>query len=124
MLASHLWYRPRPFVAHANVVHLLLAHSPDASFPSDHAAAGFAIAVVLAGSYPKSGAVALIYAALMSYARVYVGEHYPGDVLAGAAIGVACAALLLTWLYPVARFARRLVDAAIRLLHIPLPRTA
>jgi undecaprenyl-diphosphatase len=91
---SHLWARPRPFVAHPATVHMLLAHSRDASFPSDHAAAGFAVAVVLFRQHVRLGWTALALAALMSFARVYVGDHYPGDVLAGAVIGAAVALAL------------------------------
>ena len=40
---AELWARPRPFVTHASATHLLAAGSPDTSFPSDHAAAAFAI---------------------------------------------------------------------------------
>ena len=88
VITSHIWMRPRPFVDHPASVHLLLSHTRDASFPSDHAAAGFAIGVVLLQGHRRLGAVALGLAALMSYARIYVGDHYPGDVLAGALIGV------------------------------------
>jgi undecaprenyl-diphosphatase len=44
---GHLWARPRPFVAHAGAVDLLTAPNPDPSFPSDHAAVAFAIAVAV-----------------------------------------------------------------------------
>jgi undecaprenyl-diphosphatase len=55
-IISHLWARPRPFTAHATLTHLLAARSPDPSFPSDHAAAAFAIAfAVLAFSRSAGG---------------------------------------------------------------------
>jgi undecaprenyl-diphosphatase len=87
LLISHFWARPRPFADHPGAVHVLLAHSADASFPSDHAAAGFAVAVVLLRYHRRLGWAAVAAAVLMCFARVYVGDHYPGDVLAGAAIG-------------------------------------
>jgi len=90
-----IWNRPRPFTAHPSTVHLLVKHVADSSFPSDHAAAGFAIALVLALRHRRLGAVALGFAVVMSYARVYVGNHYPGDVAAGMLVGVL-AALLAT----------------------------
>jgi undecaprenyl-diphosphatase len=77
-----IWNRPRPFVAHPHDVHLLLAHAADGSFPSDHAAAGFAVAGVLVAAHRRLGAAAIALAVLMSYARVFVGPHYPGDVVA------------------------------------------
>lgn len=120
-LIAHIWERPRPFVSHPDVVHVLAGHARDASFPSDHAAAGFAIATVLVLGHRKLGSAALAFAALMSFARVYVGEHWPGDVVAGAAIGVAAAFLLATWLRPAADVIAGVVDRIIRLLRLPLP---
>jgi len=121
---SHLWGRDRPFTDHPRVVHLLIGHGADGSFPSDHAAAAFAIAAVLFAVHRRLGAVALLAAALMSVARVYVGVHYPGDVLAGALVGVAVAALLLTWLRPLMTRVREIVDRVIRALRLPLPHAA
>ena len=92
-LITDVWARPRPYVAHPDV-HLFIAPSPDASFPSDHATAAFAIAVALFLRHRKVGWVALGLATVLSIARVAVGTHYPGDVVAGAALG-ATAALVL-----------------------------
>jgi undecaprenyl-diphosphatase len=93
-----LWDRPRPFVAHPRSVHLIVHSGSDASFPSDHAAVAFAIAWVLIVFHRRLGIAALVLAALMCYARVYVGVHYPGDVLGGAAVGTVAAVLVLAWL--------------------------
>lgn len=57
------------------------------SFPSNHAANSFATAVVLAAAQPALAAPAFLTAALVSYSRVYVGVHFPADVLAGALLG-------------------------------------
>jgi len=105
---SHLWERPRPYVAHPDSAHLFISASHDPSFPSDHATASFAIAVALFLRHRKVGAVALVLATVLSVARVVVGTHYPGDVLAGALIGSACAGLL--WIPPVRERLRRLAD--------------
>jgi undecaprenyl-diphosphatase len=118
---AHLWDRDRPFADHPRAVHLLIAHGADGSFPSDHAAAAFAIATVLFVLHRRLGIVALLAAALMSVARVYVGVHYPGDVLAGALVGIAVAALLVTWLAPLMSGLRLLVDRLIRVVRLPLP---
>ncbi len=120
-IISHIWYRPRPFVSHPKAVHLLVSHPADASFPSDHASAAFAISFVLLAFHRRLGALALLYAILMSYARVYVGEHYPGDVAAGFVVGAAAAGVLLLWLEPAMKALRRLVDHIITMLHLPLP---
>ena len=122
VIVSHIWYRPRPFASHPNAVHLLIPHPADASFPSDHASAAFAISFVLLVFHRRLGVLALLYAALMSYARVYVGEHYPSDVAAGLVVGVVVAAVLVFWLEPAMRALSRLADRVILTLHLPLPR--
>lgn len=122
-IISHIWARPRPFVTHPGSVHVLLAYSRDASFPSDHAAAGFAIATTLVLVHRRWGVAALAAAAVMSYARVFVGLHYPADVLAGALIGVVVGWALLRWgARPLAAIQDRL-DRTAAALHLPIPRT-
>ncbi len=107
------WDRPRPFVAHPALVHLLASHARDASFPSDDATGTFAIAVVLFAFHRGWGTVALIGAVLVCYARVFVGFHYPSDVLAGAAIGTIAAVLAATYLRALPELVRRVVDAVL-----------
>lgn len=88
--------RARPFVADPGQVYLFIAHSSDASFPSDHATASFAIAVAIFLRKRGWGIFALAAATVLSVGRVAVGVHYPSDVLAGAVLG-SLAALLLWW---------------------------
>lgn len=111
---SHLWERPRPWVSHPGSVHLLVAHSTDASFPSDHAAAAFAISIVLLTVHRRAGILALLASALLAYARIYVGLHYPGDVAAGAAIGIAAGVVIVTWLAPLGSLVSALSDRLLR----------
>jgi undecaprenyl-diphosphatase len=59
------------------------------AFPSGHATTGFACAVVLGSLAPRLRAPLLVLAALVAWSRVYVGVHYPLDVVAGAFLGVA-----------------------------------
>jgi undecaprenyl-diphosphatase len=80
-------HRARPFEAHPQIKPLYVVHS--SSFPAGHAATAFAGAVVLAFVVPRATAVLLVVAALIGFSRVYVGVHYPTDVLAGAAVGAA-----------------------------------
>jgi undecaprenyl-diphosphatase len=90
-VVTHLWARPRPYVAHPGDVHLFIPASMDTSFPSDHATAAFAIAVAIFLRSRRAGWLALAMAALVSIGRVVVGTHYATDVLAGAAIGTLSA---------------------------------
>ena len=64
------------------------------SFPSGHAAVSFACATVLALAVPRLRVPLYALAALIAFSRVYVGVHYPFDVLAGAVLGVAIAIAL------------------------------
>lgn len=116
-----LWQRPRPFEAHPGSVTTLVARGADPSFPSDHAAAAVAIATVLFLAHRRLGGVALGLAALVCLSRIYVGAHYPGDVLGGAAVGVAFAGLLWGPLAPLMIRAGSSVDWAITHLRPPLP---
>ena len=92
-IVSHLAERPRPFVAQPENSHVLVDSARDFTLPSDHATATFAIAAAIALRMPRLGAVLLALAAAISVSRVGVGVHYPGDVIAGAALGAACAVL-------------------------------
>ncbi len=78
--------RPRPYLTH--VAHLLIERTKDASFPSDHATFSFAIAIMLWRYNHKVGVILMGLAALVGFSRVFVGTHYPMDVIGGAALGV------------------------------------
>ena len=84
--------RPRPYLSHS--VNQLIPRSLDTSFPSDHAILGFAVAVMVWRYNRRAGVALLVLATLMATARVFVGAHYPGDVLGGAALGALTSAAL------------------------------
>lgn len=88
---AHAVDRARPFVAHPGHSHILISRSPDPSFPSDHATGAFALAMGIWLYDRTIGTVLLALAALLALARVYVGTHYPGDVIAGAVLGAGVA---------------------------------
>ncbi|MGB9757740.1 MAG: phosphatase PAP2 family protein [Candidatus Bipolaricaulaceae bacterium] len=89
--------RPRPQFSRRGFHHQFLT---PASFPSNHTAMAFAMAYLVARLYPAWYNVALLYllAILIGLSRVYLREHYPLDVLGGAALGTYLAHGLLPWL--------------------------
>ena len=90
--------RVRPYEAIAGLT-ALIPHPADFSFPSGHTTASFACALILARNLPRRyGVPALILAALIAFSRLYVGVHYPTDVLGGfliALLGSTLAMVLL-----------------------------
>jgi undecaprenyl-diphosphatase len=73
-----------------------LVHVPGSgAFPSGHAATAFASATVLAWAWRPLAVPAFVLAAAIAWSRVYVGVHWPLDVLGGAILGVAVATALL-----------------------------
>ena len=82
--------RARPFQASV-LTRVIDRRSLTYSFPSGHAASAVAGAALLSSIWP-SGRVALwSLAAMVALSRIYVGVHYPLDVLGGAVLGLACA---------------------------------
>ena len=85
--------RRRPFVEIVRA--LVIGKKPGSwSFPSGHTAASFASAWVLSTIWPRQAPVFGVLASLVGMSRVYVGAHYPGDVLSGAVAGAVLAELI------------------------------
>jgi undecaprenyl-diphosphatase len=85
--------RPRPFVAHQELLTGGGEHPSSYSFPSGHASTSAAGAAALSAMWPAAAPALWLLAALVVFSRAYLGVHYPSDLLAG---------LLLGWL--IARF--------------------
>jgi undecaprenyl-diphosphatase len=96
--------RPRPchLVDGAYIienVRLLVSCGSGFSFPSSHAANSFAIATLLSIYYQKLSWLFILLAAIVGFSRIYVGVHFPLDVIGGAVVGVICSLILYySWL--------------------------
>jgi membrane-associated phospholipid phosphatase len=112
-----LYDRARPYEAHHGVWHPY-ANGTDASFPSDHSSAAFGIAWAVFIVDRAVGALFLAVATVVAVSRVVVGAHYPGDVLAGAGVGLASALVVVVLcrrpLQALVRLVARLTDPVVR----------
>lgn len=91
VLLKNLVGRIRPYEA-VYGLERLVEKQKDFSFPSGHTGSSFAAAVIMFLGMPKKyGIPAIVLAFLISFSRLYVGVHYPTDVLCGAVIGTIVA---------------------------------
>ena len=81
--------RIRPFNT-IDGISRLITPPDEFSFPSGHTAAAAVIAVVAGSAIPQVKPVLFTYLGLIGFSRVYNGVHYPGDVFAGAVLGIIC----------------------------------
>lgn len=107
-----VYFRPRPFSELE--LNLLFYRPHDSSFPSNAAAVGFAFAVGVCLFYPKASWVFFVLASLFALSRVYVGIHYPFDILGGAAIGALAACISWLILKTFDRYLSRVLELARR----------
>jgi undecaprenyl-diphosphatase len=85
--------RPRPFLDHQGL-EVLVTGKTDYSFVSDHATVTMAMGVALFVANRRFGLVGMALALFEGFCRVYLGVHYPTDVVGGFALGTAVALLL------------------------------
>ena len=83
--------RPRPYTVLEELT-ILIDRPGEFSFPSGHTSCSFAFAVAIYLLLPKKyGVPAMVLATLIAVSRLYVGVHYPIDILGGVAVGIICA---------------------------------
>ncbi len=102
-ILKELFERIRPCRALSDVI-TPLGCAGGYSFPSNHALNNFAAATFISRSYPNYKWVVFIVAILISLSRVYLGVHYPSDILGGAMIGIAFGYLFSFIALPVIKF--------------------
>lgn len=122
----HLYDRPRPYESH-HISHPW-SSTTDASFPSDHATVSFAIAFAVLAFDPIIGALFVVIALVIAVGRLFIGAHYPSDVVAGLGIGLIAAAvvvrLLPRFVSWVVSYVERVSDPLLRPLWRPKARQA
>jgi undecaprenyl-diphosphatase len=108
---GRIWHRQRPFASHPSA-HVWGSRSHDPSFPSDHASAAFAIAFAVFLFDRLAGAIFLGAAFIIGAGRVFIGAHYPADVLAGCLVGLGSALLVARAARPIIAWLVRLAERA------------
>jgi YegS/Rv2252/BmrU family lipid kinase len=90
LVLKHYFRRRRPFIAFVKA-RVIGPRPKDYSFPSGHAAAGLAGAVLLSLHLPEWAPLFYLFAVIVSFSRIYLGVHYPSDVVFGGAAGALLA---------------------------------
>jgi undecaprenyl-diphosphatase len=116
-VVSLFYFHPRPFMQKLGTN--LVSHAPDTSFPSDHTTFIFSIAIflLLDGRTRKLGGVLCLLSLVGGVSRVYVGVHFPLDILGAAAVGGG-SSLFVLLLFKKTRLMQPVLD---RVLKIKLP---
>lgn len=115
---------PRPYAVLPHTL-VLVSRSTDPSFPSDHAVMAGAVAAGILLAHRRLGLLTVALAVLMAATRVYVGAHFPLDVIVGLAVGATVAVASYLLVAPLlARLLLLLGDTPLRTLFTSTPRPA
>lgn len=92
-LIAHFWFSPRPFMI--PIGHTFLHHQPDASFPSDHMTIVMTVAFSLMYQWEtrKLGISIALLGLLIGWSRVFLGVHFPMDMVGGTVVALVSSAL-------------------------------
>lgn len=118
-----IYFEPRPFMIEFG--HTLLVHPPDNSFPSDHATFVWSLGLGLLSTKAarRWGTAVCVYGIAVAWARVYLGVHFPIDMIASGLVAVVAAGfapisqpLVTSWVLPLAD---GIYETSLRLLRLP-----
>jgi len=122
-IVGQFWYEPRPFMI--GLGRSLMAHAPENSFPSDHTTFMLTVGIglIATGGAPRWGRIVTLAGLLVAWARIYLGLHFPLDMLASAIIAGIFAALSVFLVAPSRRFvvplANTVYDRVLDIMHLP-----
>jgi undecaprenyl-diphosphatase len=125
-----LWYEPRPFMI--GLGHTFSEHAVENSFPSDHATFMFTagLSLISTGAARRWGIVVALAGIAVAWARIYLGLHFPVDMLSSAMIALVFSLIAVPLKLPIGRtvipVGNRLYDAILDALRFPttfFPRT-
>jgi len=122
-IVGQFWYEPRPFMI--GLGRTLMAHVPENSFPSDHTTFMLTVGIglIATGGAPRWGRIVTLAGLGVAWARIYLGLHFPLDMLASAIIAGIFAALSVFLVAPSRRFvvplANTVYDRVLDIMHLP-----
>ncbi len=93
LVLKRITHRPRPFLVYENAH--LIGTAFFSSFPSGHTTLATAVCIILCFKYKRFSLIFIILALLVGISRLYVGQHYPTDILAGFVLGSIVAYVVL-----------------------------